>query len=56
MEINTKLCDVKKLEVESNLKDLSKLIAKPKFVCAKCARASRYKKYLCKPVKLHKKD
>ncbi len=46
------LCQLKSKEVEKSLGSLMKEVAKPKYVCEKCARASREKKHLCKPVKI----
>lgn len=46
------LCQLKSKEIEKNLHEIMKEIAKPKYVCERCARAAREKKHLCKPVKI----
>lgn len=46
------LCQLKSKEIEKNLRDVMKEVAKPRYVCEKCARAAREKKLLCKPVKI----
>ncbi len=35
--------------IEAKMDDLVKMVAKPRFVCEKCARSARQKKHLCKP-------
>lgn len=46
------LCQLKRKDLEKSLRNVMKEVAKPRYVCEKCARASREKKHLCKPVKI----
>ena len=46
------LCKLDSKEIENNLKEISKLVEKPKYICKRCARVSNDKKFLCKPIKL----
>ena len=46
------LCQLKKKEIEKNLRSVVKVVAKPRYVCEKCARVSREKRYLCKPARI----
>ena len=46
------LCAYKKDEIKENLKELSRIVSDPKFICRKCARVANDKEYLCKPAKL----
>jgi hypothetical protein len=48
-DADKKLCKWKKADIEANFDKLAKLVKKPKHVCAKCARAAKSKKWLCKP-------
>jgi len=50
------LCEWEKKEIEKNFQELSSLIGKPKFICNKCARSSKFEYNLCKPLKIKKKD
>ncbi len=43
---------MKEKEVGKNLRSVMKEVAKPRYVCEKCARAAREKKNLCKPVRI----
>jgi hypothetical protein len=46
------LCNWKQSTIEKELDRVRKIVADPKYVCRKCGRAVRDKKYVCKPVKL----
>ncbi|GAW65530.1 hypothetical protein GPEL0_01r0465 [Geoanaerobacter pelophilus] len=46
---NKPLCKWDKDEIKENLKELKKLVAEPRFICRKCARAARSEALLCKP-------
>jgi len=48
------LCKLKKTELASNFKKIVKIVSKPKFICEKCARVAKDKKYLCEPKALTK--
>ena len=48
------LCDFSKSEVQQNLPELINIVANPKYICRKCARAVNKEEYLCKPVKISK--
>jgi len=48
------LCKLKKNELASNFKKIVKIVSKPKFICEKCARVAKDKKYLCNPITLKK--
>lgn len=41
-------CKLNKKEVKEYLDDIIPLVAQPRFVCKKCARAAASKKNLCK--------
>jgi len=47
-----KLCKWKKDEYKKCFDELSEAVSEPRYVCTKCGRAARYKKWLCKPEKL----
>lgn len=49
------LCKLKKNELAEDFKKVLKIVKKPKFICEKCARVAKDKKYLCDPIKLKKK-
>ncbi len=50
---HNKLCKlVKKDYHKTNLKEYSKLVRNPNFICAKCGRVAQETKHLCKPAKL----
>ncbi|MDH4943891.1 hypothetical protein [Sulfurimonas sp. C5] len=42
------LCDFKRSDIESQIDHIIKIVSKPKFICKKCARVAKDKKYLCK--------
>ncbi len=46
------LCKLTRKEVEKNIKNLVKDVVKPRYYCEKCARVSKKKEHLCKPVKI----
>ncbi|MDP3292017.1 MAG: hypothetical protein Q8M43_08300 [Sulfuricurvum sp.] len=46
------LCKLKKNELEIHFKKIIKIVKKPKFICEKCARVAKDKKYLCEPKKM----
>lgn len=47
------LCELEKAGlVRSDLKAYAKLVRKGKYVCRKCGRAARKRKYLCQPEKI----
>ena len=50
----TTLCKLKKNELTADFKKILKIVKKPKFICEKCARVAKDKKYLCNPVPLKK--
>lgn len=43
------LCKWEKNDIKENLKELKKIVAEPRFVCRKCARAAKREEHLCKP-------
>ena len=43
-------CKLKKDELYKNIKKIVKIVKKPKFICEKCARVAKEKKYLCNPI------
>ncbi|WP_304740458.1 hypothetical protein [Sulfuricurvum sp.] len=43
------LCKLKKNELTTDFKKIIKIVKKPKFICEKCARVAKDKKYLCEP-------
>lgn len=55
MKIRKTLCGVGRNEIEDNIDDLAKIVSKARYICTRCARASKKKKYLCKPMKLESK-
>lgn len=46
------LCDLKKAEVEKRLHQITEIVSQPRFICRKCCRVAKQKKYLCKPIAL----
>ena len=56
MKIRGTLCRLDRNEIEDNIDDIAEMVSKAKHICRKCARVSRKKKYLCKPVRLESKD
>ncbi|MFO7654319.1 MAG: hypothetical protein R6X25_10920 [Candidatus Krumholzibacteriia bacterium] len=43
------LCNWKPARIEKDLDKVRKIVARPRFVCLKCARAAADRKHLCKP-------
>jgi hypothetical protein len=41
-----------KKDIEKNIDKIMSVVNKPKYVCAKCARAANEKEIVCKPVKI----
>lgn len=50
------LCKWDKDDIKENMKELKKIVAQPRFICRKCARAARKEEYICKPEPLEKGD
>lgn len=50
------LCKLKKNEMANDFKKILKIVKKPKFICEKCARVAKEKKYLCSPLSLKKES
>lgn len=50
------LCKWDKDEIKDKLKELKKVVAAPRFICRKCARAAKKEEYLCKPEPLEKDE
>ncbi len=46
------LCKLKKNDLIAHLEKIIKITNKPKFICTKCARVAKEKKYLCNPEKM----
>ncbi len=51
-KIKTTLCKLDKHDMEERIPDIVSLVSEPKFICSKCARVAKNKKYLCKPIKI----
>ena len=47
-----KLCAWSRDDINGKRDKLAKIVSDPGYVCARCARVSAKKKYLCKPEKL----
>ncbi len=52
MKPDHRLCNLDKKEIEENLPAIAEIVAKPKYICQRCARVSKKKRNLCKPKKL----
>jgi len=50
-----KICKLNCRDFEKNPDAIFKIVNKPKFICSKCLRVAKNKKYLCKPVALSEK-
>jgi protein-arginine kinase activator protein McsA len=48
------LCKLKKNELNIHFKKILKIVKKPNFICEKCARVAKDKKYLCNPTAFKK--
>lgn len=46
------LCKWKKDEIDEMRAKLEKIVAKPAYLCSRCARVAAKKKHLCKPEKI----
>jgi hypothetical protein len=51
-KIKTTLCKLDKHDMEERMDDIAPIVSEPKYICSKCARVAKKKKYLCKPVKI----
>lgn len=51
-KIKNTLCKLDKHDMEERMPDIVSLVSEPKFICRKCARVAKNKKYLCKPIKI----
>ena len=52
MKIHRALCKLSQKAIKENIAEIAEAVAKPRYLCKECARASRKKKHLCEPVKL----
>jgi len=50
------LCELEKKDIKSSLEEIIAIVSKPKFICEKCARVAKSKRYLCSPVKIIEKS
>lgn len=55
MKIDKTLCCLDKDKIEKHMDDIVEIVSAAKYICRKCARVSKKKKYLCKPAKLEAK-
>jgi len=55
MKIRKTLCSLDRDEIEDNIDEIAKIVSGARYICRKCARVARKKKYLCKPVRLKSK-
>lgn len=46
------LCELKRDDLEKDFSKIVNIVSKPKYICKKCARVAKDKKYLCKAVEL----
>ncbi|MDD2356931.1 MAG: hypothetical protein PHX13_03350 [Thiovulaceae bacterium] len=46
------LCELKRDDLEKDFSKIVSIVSKPKYICKKCARVAKDKKYLCKAVEL----
>jgi hypothetical protein len=51
-KIKTTLCKLDKHDREESMDVIVSLVSEPKFICRKCARVAKNKKYLCHPIKI----
>ncbi|MCM8541734.1 MAG: hypothetical protein NE328_15805 [Lentisphaeraceae bacterium] len=42
------LCKWGRKAIEDNFKEVTKIVANPRYLCKKCGRSAGSKKYLCK--------
>jgi len=52
VKIHKTLCRLDRNEIEESINELTEIVSNAKYLCHKCARVSKKKKHLCKPVKL----
>jgi len=50
----TSFCKWSKEDLKNSFDEMYGIVGKPKYLCSRCARASRLKGTLCKPEKLKK--
>ena len=55
MKIRKTLCHLDRDDIEDNIDEIIELVSQPEYVCRKCARVSKEKDHLCKPLKLEPK-
>jgi hypothetical protein len=48
------MCKWSKEELRKNFDEMYDIVGKPKYICGRCARATRLKGTVCKPEKLKK--
>ncbi|MFW6347592.1 MAG: hypothetical protein ACOC2C_03145 [Cyclonatronaceae bacterium] len=48
-KLNKSFCKLDKKDVKEHLHEIMPLVAQPRFVCKKCARAAGSRKNLCGP-------
>ena len=46
MKIRKTLCSLDKDEIEDNIDEIAKIVSGARYICRKCARVARKKKYL----------
>ncbi len=51
-KIKTTLCKLDKHDIDENMDVIVSLVSEPKFICRKCARVAKNKKYLCQPIQI----
>jgi hypothetical protein len=51
-KIKKTLCKLDKHDIEESIDIIVSIISEPKFICRKCARVAKNKKYLCQPIKI----
>lgn len=52
MKIPKTLCRLDRDDIRDNIDEIAKVVSPPKYICRKCARVSKKKKHLCKPLKI----
>jgi len=48
------MCKADGKKIAKNLDEIMREVARPRYVCARCARSARTKKLLCRPVRIVK--
>ncbi len=51
-KIEKEICEWSQAELEEHFDQLRKIVSKPAFVCNKCGRVAKRKKWLCQAKKL----